>query len=294
MANNAMKVETNDLKNCAKAYEKLAEQYKDDLVAVGNQLSECQNYWQGSFASDFDAIIDDINKVRVAVYDDTTQLAKFLKEAAELYEKYDGNIARALQDNPALKAADYPDGVVPSVYVLSESELRNVCEGSKSRAKAESEFPIWYNDPPTNSVPSCAWLTKRKAEQYGFKGVNESWGGDGKDVVRNIPLETYDFRATKYSGDDCLQQMLDAEGLPIRDIIVSFPKGPGDPYGEWGHVMYIDQIVELDDGTRMVYYSDNNRIDTLQMKTVDEFLNWYNIVGQNGAPSGCAHLKKKV
>lgn len=280
MANNAMKVETNDLKNCANKYETLAKQYEDDLLAVGNKLSECQNYWQGSFASDFDAIIDDINKVRVAVYDDTTQLAKFLEEAANLYEKYDGDIARALQDNPALKAADYPDGVVPSVHVLSQDDLLSIYQDATKAAYGDIKN--------TDGSVSCSALTRRKAIRHGFLDYPSRFAVNGRDVVNTI-TDTNTFSVTKYSGADCLTQLITAEGQPITDIVVSFDTNPSPipSLKAAGHVLYIDQIV---DGK--VYYSDNNRPYEAQVKTIDEFLTSYK--PWNGAPSGCAHLKKKV
>lgn len=114
MAKNAVKVETDQLKACANTYKTLAEQYKNDWQAIENKLNECKNYWQGSFASDFDEVLKKVNDARNSVYDNTMTLATFINEAADLYEKYDGDIARALRDDPNKDAADYPSGVVAS------------------------------------------------------------------------------------------------------------------------------------------------------------------------------------
>lgn len=182
------------------------------------------------------------------------------------------DIIKPTHTAPDLPTAEQPNTVQASAPVSSPEELQEIYNASANAVTGGN---------PDGSV-SCALLTKEKARQHGF---NPEWWGNGKEVVGNIPTETDSFRATKYQGDDCLRQMLAAEGEPITDVVVSFPQSP--KYGtQYGHVVYIDQIV---DGK--VYFSDNTAPGQAKIKTVDEFLSSY--YRYNGAPSGCAHLKKK-
>lgn len=274
MANNTVKVRTNQLMDCANKYETLAKQYEDDLLAVENKLSECQNYWQGSFASDFDAIIDDINKVRVAVYDDTTQLAKFLEEAAKLYQKYDADIARALQDDPSKNAKDYPNNVAPAAYLKSEADLASFYKKTSDIAKRGTKN--------VGGGVSCAELTKAKMNENGFHMARIGNGNQTYGIIQSND----EFHAKHYPGNNCLKDLLEETDQPVTNIVVSFPTNSSPGNEQYGHVFYIDQIV---DG--QVYYSDNWVGGGTQplVCPVDQLLARYKGLG-NGDPIGCIHL----
>lgn len=114
MAKNTVKVETDQLRACANNYKTYAQQYNDDWQVIENKLNECKNYWQGSFASDFEEVLKKVNKTKSYIYDNTIELANFMTQAADLYDKYNGDIARALREDTSKKANDYPEGVVAS------------------------------------------------------------------------------------------------------------------------------------------------------------------------------------
>jgi uncharacterized protein YukE len=261
-------VETDELTAFATKYKKLVDEFDKVSEKIISKTKSYDDYWKGSFTSDLDEKVKSLTSVRKAVVENGNSLVTFVNGAVEQYIKVDRNLA----DQSTINNSDYPDNVKVSVHVMSQQELQSIYSNSTNTTN------IGYNP---NGSYSCAWLSKRKAQQHGF---NANWSGNGKDVVNNIK-ETNDYSVTKYSGGNCLQDLINSEGQPVTDVVVSFPLSPN--YGsQYGHVLYIDQIV---DGK--VYYSDNTNPSKACVKTIDEFLSYYK--KYNGTPSGCAHLKKK-
>lgn len=274
MANNSISVQTDDLLACADQYRNLANQYNTAWTTVENKLQECREYWQGSFSTDFDEVLKSVQDVRNKIYDNTTQLADFITTAVQHYIDVDRGIAQRIDESHS--DADYPDTVKASVHIKNDQELRDVYNRSAEAAKKLQRNP--------DGSVSCAALTREKAIANGF---NVDWSGDGKNVYGNIyEGEHSNFTAKKYKGTNCLNDMIAAEGNPVTDIVISFPRSP--KYGDkFGHVIYIDQIV---DGK--VYFSDNGSPNQPRSSaSISEFLSRY--ASSNGSPIGCVHLKKK-
>ncbi|MBQ8183844.1 MAG: WXG100 family type VII secretion target [Clostridia bacterium] len=267
MAKQKIKVETDTLTQLAGKYKTLAEEYKACCEGLENKLKEYDAYWKGSFSEDFDDEIKNLKKEKNKVYDNCVGLANFLDEAVKLYKQVD----QGLIPKDTVNRKDYPDGVEVSEHIPTDEELRNLYKNSVTSGIGKN---------PDGSV-SCAALTKRKAQQHGFNYIGY---GNGNQVYDRIQSNE-SFNVTKYSGGDCLSKLVAAEGEPVANVVISFPRSPkwGNKYG---HVIYIDKIVN-----GKVYYSDNNSPSTAKVKTIDEFLRSYN--GSNGSPIGCAHLKKK-
>lgn len=268
-----VKVETDQLKACSETYKKLAESFLSACNIIETRLEEDKNYWQGSFANDIDAKISEFKKINnEKIYQDIIALSNFLDEAVEKYIKWDtGSIPK----DETYGSADYPDNVKASVHVKNSQELQDIYNKSKSKAENMTRN--------VDGSISCASLTKAKAEANGF---NVDWSGNGNQVYGNIAAgEHSNYVATKYAGGNCLQDLINAEGNPITDIVISFPNEYGGG-NKWGHVLYIDQIV---DGK--VYFSDNTSPAAGKVLSIDEFLTKYK--KWNGTPIGCVHLKKK-
>ena len=275
MSNNMIYVETDQLKACASEYDRLADQFQNDWKIIESKLKECENYWQGSFTTDMDNVMKKVKKAREDIYENTIKISTFIKSAADLYVKYDGDIAKALQDNPSLNAADYPDNVIASVRIKTDEELGEFYHQATEIAKKGTRNP--------DGGVSCSALTLAKMQINGYQLEKI---GNGNEVYSNIN-STDSFDAHKYEGGNCLYDLLNETGQPVNDIVISFPYGARKQTKHLGHAIYIDQIV---DGT--VYFSDNRGKTTeLRKKTVAEFLSMYN--NSNGTPIGCVHLKKK-
>lgn len=281
MAKNTVKVETDQLRACANNYKTYAQQYNDDWQVIESKLNECKNYWQGSFASDFEEVLKKVNKTKSYIYDNTIELANFMTQAADLYDKYNGDIARALREDTSKKANDYPDNVVPSVHIKTQEELSKIYSEATSIASKGTRN--------VGGGISCAEMTKAKMKLNGFDMERI---GNGNETYYNINSNDK-FNADKFPGANCLYDMLNVTGQPVTDIVISFPYAASKGNKKYGHVIYIDQIV---DGK--VYYSDNwvgtDGIDRKKgmVCTVEELLANYKRYG-NGDPIGCIHLTKK-
>lgn len=202
--------------------------------------------------------------------------------ASGIYPKISGNIFQSLPNNAANSNSGNNNSTNGGTASSNSSAKNTVI-------KSPEELQQLYNNSiydgigknPNGSV-SCAALVKRKAEQHGF---TPNWSGNGKDVVNNI-TETASYSVSKYTGNNCIKDLIAAEGDPITDIVISFPSSPG--YGtKYGHTIYVDQIV---DGK--MYFTDNRSPSVAKCMTIDEFVQNYN-ASSCGYPSGCAHLKSK-
>lgn len=288
MSNNMIYIETDQLKACASEYDRLADQFQNDWKIIESKLKECENYWQGSFTTDMDNVMKKVKKAREDIYENTIKLSTFIKSAADLYVKYDGDIAKALQDNPSLNAADYPDNVISSVNVMTKPELEAMLNGIYHDYSSYKDGKLYRTyDGIVPGTVNCPWYTGKKAEAHGFD-LSFSTKPDsfnGKHWYERIQ-STDSYDAIKYEGGNCLNKMIEEEGQPITDIIISFPYAASKNVRDCGHVLYIDQIV---DGT--VYYSDNRNPKIESTCSLAEFLSKY--PSSNGTPIGCVHLKKK-
>ncbi|MCH5314356.1 MAG: hypothetical protein J1E81_00475 [Eubacterium sp.] len=267
----SIKLETNDLTACAQKYKTIADDFNKNCNSVLSKISEYDNVWKGTFTQDLDSKVDKLKSVQNSIYTNCLDLVDFINKAVEQYIKVDKGLAA----QSTIGTADYPDNVKVSVHVKSSQELQDIYNASKQKANNMTKN--------VDGSISCASLTKAKAEANGF---NADWNGNGNQVYNNISAgEHSNYAATKYAGGNCLQDLIKAEGEPITDIVISFPKSPS--YGtKYGHVLYIDQIV---DGK--VYFSDNIAPTTGKVLTIDQFLK--NYANSNGTPIGCVHLKKK-
>ena len=267
MAKQTIKVETDHLTQLSAKYKTLAETYKTCCSNLEGKLKEYDTVWKGSFSENFDEEISKLKKERDNVYNNCMELAKFLDEAVQYYKKLD----RGLIPKEEVNEKKYPPGVEVSEHIPTEDELKKLYKESVYSGIGKN---------PDGSV-SCAALTKRKAQQHGF---NADWYGNGKEVYGNIKSNN-SFDAVKYPGGNCLKDMIAAEGEPIANIVISFPKSP--TWGtKYGHVIFIDKI---ENG--VVYYSDNGSPSSARTKNLDDFLKAY--YPSNGTPVGCVHLKKK-
>ena len=267
-----IKVETDQLMACANTYKQIADQFNQNCESIIKSVAAYDDVWKGSFAEDLDEKVKKLKNVQKSVYSNSIQLHDFIVAAVNKYIQVD----RGLADKSTIGNADYPDNVKVSVHVKNENELKDVYNRSNQIASGMTRN--------TDGSISCASLTKAKAQANGF---DTDWSGNGNQVYGNIREgEHGNYIATKYPGGNCLKDMIGKEGSPITDIVVSFPKDPkwGDKYG---HVLYIDQIV---DGK--VFYTDNrNPTSPRVAASIDEFLAKY--APYNGSPVGCVHLKKK-
>lgn len=202
--------------------------------------------------------------------------------ASGIYPKISGNIFQSLPNNNANSNSTNSNST-------NGNASSNNSSAKNTTIKSSEELQQLYNNSvhdgigknPNGSV-SCAALVKRKAEQHGFA---PNWYGNGKDVVNNIN-ETASYSVSKYMGNNCIKDLIAAEGDPITDIVISFPSSPS--YGtKYGHTIYVDQIV---DGK--MYFTDNRNPSVAKCMTIDEFIRTYN-ASSCGYPSGCAHLKSK-
>lgn len=202
--------------------------------------------------------------------------------ASGIYPKISGNIFQSLPNNNANSNSTNNNST-------NGNASSNNSSAKNTTIKSSEELQQLYNNSvhdgigknPNGSV-SCAALVKRKAEQHGFA---PNWYGNGKDVVNNI-TETASYSVSKYMGNNCIKDLIAAEGDPITDIVISFPSSPS--YGtKYGHTIYVDQIV---DGK--MYFTDNRNPSVAKCMTIDEFIRNYN-ASSCGYPSGCAHLKSK-
>lgn len=202
--------------------------------------------------------------------------------ASGIYPKISGNIFQSLPNNNANSNSTNSNST-------NGNASSNNSSAKNTTIKSSEELQQLYNNSvhdgigknPNGSV-SCAALVKRKAEQHGFA---PNWYGNGKDVVNNI-TETASYSVSKYMGNNCIKDLIAAEGDPITDIVISFPSSPS--YGtKYGHTIYVDQIV---DGK--MYFTDNRNPSVAKCMTIDEFIRTYN-ASSCGYPSGCAHLKSK-
>lgn len=202
--------------------------------------------------------------------------------ASGIYPKISGNIFQSLPNNN-------PNSNSTNSNSTNGNASSNNSSTKNTTIKSSEELQQLYNNSvhdgigknPNGSV-SCAALVKRKAEQHGFA---PNWYGNGKDVVNNI-TETASYSVSKYMGNNCIKDLIAAEGDPITDIVISFPSSTS--YGtKYGHTIYVDQIV---DGK--MYFTDNRNPSVAKCMTIDEFIRTYN-ASSCGYPSGCAHLKSK-
>lgn len=271
-----IKVETDELLGCATRYKNLAENFNNVANSVQSKFREYENYWKGSFSTDLADKTKKLASVQKSIYSNCTQLASFINDAVAKYIAVDQGLA----NQTTINNADYPPVTVSyQEKPMSGSELQNLYNNSTNTTD------IGYNDSAHTSI-SCAWLTKRKARQHGF---DPSWTGNGNQVYRDI-RETSDYSVTKYDGNNCLSNLITSEKQPITNVVISFSDSyyyhKGSSSQNFGHVIYIDQIV---DGK--VYFSDNTSPSTAKVYTIEEFMAKYN--NSNGSALGCAHLKKK-
>lgn len=266
-----IKVETDQLIACANRYEALSEDFNNNCNRILQTVSSYENVWKGSFSTDLDDKIKKLKNVQKSITNNSTQLYTFIRTAVDKYIQVD----RGLADKSTIGTADYPANVKVSVHVKDQGELQNIYNQSYHTAQGMTRN--------TDGSISCASLTKAKAQANGF---NADWYGNGNQVYGNIAEGDHgNYVATKYPGSNCLQDLVSKEGQPITDIVISFPNSPGAG-SKWGHVIYIDQIV---DGK--VYFSDNRNPTKGVVCSVEEFLR--NHQPYNGSPIGCVHLKKK-
>ncbi len=269
-----IKVETDELTAFANNYQILIDNFKKVSSDIITKTTSFQDVWKGEFSKDLSDGVKNLKSVKSNIETNGDELVKFVKAAVQKYTDVD----RKLADASSIGNEDYPSNVRVSVHVKNSGELSKTYSDATARAKQMQHNP--------NGSISCAAMAKSKALVNGF---NADWYGNGNQVYGNITAgEHSNFTATKYPGNNCLKDMINAEGQPITDIVISFPKSP--TYGnKYGHVIYIDQIV---DGK--VYYSDNwgNTVNGVVAVSIDDFLAKYNRYG-NGSPIGCVHLKKK-
>ena len=266
-----IKIETNDLTACANKYKVLADDFNNNCNSLLAKISEYDNVWKGSFTQDLDEKVKKLKSAQKSIYNNSIQLADFIDKAVEQYKKVDRGVA----EQSSTGTEDYPNNVNVSVHVKSQQELQDIYNKSAARANTMTKN--------VDGSTSCASLTKAKAIENGF---NADWYGNGNQVYNNISAgEHSNFIATKYEGGDCLQKLIDSKGQPVSDIVISFPQEYGGGT-RWGHVVYIDQIV---DGK--VYFTDNRAPSTGKTMTVEEFVSKY--TNSNGTPIGCVHLTAK-
>ncbi|MGN1418908.1 MAG: hypothetical protein ACI4W6_06245 [Acutalibacteraceae bacterium] len=276
----SIKLETNDLKACAQKYSSLADEFNNNCNSIINKISEYNNVWIGNFTQDLEEKVKKLKEVQKSIYSNSVQLADFINKAVDQYIKVD----RGLADAATIGTADYPDNVKVSVHVKNTDELAAMEAGILAdNTKACGRFNKTYAGIEKGRV-NCTWYAGKKAEANGFGLSFAPGSANGADWFDRIQ-STDSYNAVKYSGNNCLNDMINKEGQPITDIVLSFPYAKSENVKYCGHVLYIDQIV---DGT--VYYSDNGQPGNRKTCTVEELLGRY---VENGSPVGCVHLKKK-
>ncbi|WP_020225048.1 hypothetical protein [Holdemania massiliensis] len=185
---------------------------------------------------------------------------------------------------------------------MADEELRNKVQNNanmslelKNALQVRNDGFIEANG-GTFGKNQCVALTHAKFKYYmsgdGPKFIN-GYSGNGCDYVNNLVDNSSQtgvpITQTKYTGSDCLQQIVNSHpGEPVTDIIVSFQfSGSG---GSAGHVIYIDAIV---DG--QVYLTDNWKSSEILCYSMDEFIKFYNAQGNGnhcGLPIGAVHFTK--
>lgn len=217
MANNGVRVETDQLKACSETYKTLAEQYKDAWTSIENKLNDCKNYWQGAFASDLDEVIGSLKKAQESVYENTTQLAVFINEAAELYEKYDGDIARALRDNSNLNATDYPNNVDPSIR---EGQILSNVNPSDPKVS-----PNGFTN--YNGKGNCTWYAdNRWSEKNPDCPLSFTGGGSLNAKYWDDKIDGNKFNVLSTYNSNNIQ----ANSIAVSNL------------GTYGHVAYVESV----------------------------------------------------
>lgn len=265
-----IKVETNELLAFSSSYQNLVNNFDSICSGIISKVESYNDFWKGSFTSDMSDKVKTLKTVQKEVKTNGNSLCKFVNEAVQKYIDVD----RRLADASSINNKDYPSNVKVSVHVKDQTELDKIYNES---FEAANRMPK-----NTNGTISCVALTSSKAQASGF---TPDWSGNGKDVFANIREGDHgNYVAEKYPGGNCLNDLINKKGNPVTDIIISFPQEYGGG-NKWGHVIYIDQIV---DGK--VYFTDNRSAKTGTVCSLEEFFVKYK---SNGTPNGCVHLEKK-
>lgn len=271
---------------CAKRMEQIAKEL-NNMVSI-KQISNSE----GATVQKSNECIEQINDTikLLGVY--TSILAKDLVNIRSQFENMDKDLSSKLSNLGYVTTPSSQNTGTISIIGKGESwvetksndELSDYDNGilSDGSTSVWGRFNKYYSGIRSGTV-NCTWYTGKKCDSNGFN-LNYFSPGNGKDWYNGIQ-STDTYNATKYAGENCLSDLINAKGDPVTNIVVSFPysyKG-----GEYGHVLYIDQIV---DGN--VYYSDNGSPGKRICVTIDEFLAKYKNSG-NGSPIGCVHLESK-
>lgn len=255
------------------------------------------NSSQGTTADAANACINELNNIKALFHQYVEILAKAVLSIKTQFQQSDAETAKIAS-------------AIGAISVITGSEVGNTSEEVGTvqvigkgetwvNTRTDEELSAYdnalLNDGSTSvwgrynkyysgiraGTVNCTWYTGKKCEANGFN-LNYFHPGNGKDWYNGIQ-STESYTATKYSGANCLNDLINSEGQPVTNIVISFPYSyQGGPYG---HVLYIDQIV---DGK--VYYSDNGSPGVRKVKTIDSFLAGFKSAG-NGSPIGCVHLE---
>lgn len=273
-----IKVETDELSASATTYRKEAESIKTTGDQILEKFHLLDNCWKGGFSKDFSSQTNALKKAVYDIYENSIKLSTFVEGAVKTYIEID----RGLKLRTDVDKADYPYNVTVSVHIKTQEELSKLySEAIEIASKGVRN---------KGGGISCAGVTKAKMKLNGFEMDRI---GNGNECYSNIN-STDQFNADKYPGANCLYDLLNTKGQPITDIVVSFPYGASEENRRFGHVVYIDQIV---DGK--VYYSENyGEAKKGLVCSVEKFLSNYsskkaNGQTRNGEPIGCVHLTKK-
>ena len=269
----SIKLDTDQLRECANTYQKIAKDFDDNCNSILLKIAEYDNVWKGTFTQDLDKNVKKLKEVQEKISKNSIDLVNFINGAVDLYIKVDRGTATEVEQ-ALIGTADYPNNVKVSEYVKNEQELRELYD----QIQKDCDTPgVIANNPSPYSGKSCVSVSQRKAYYNGFNLYNFS-NLTGRDGYKQIK-DTDQFSVTKYSTDNesnALKKLVDAEGQPIANIVVSMPHP---------HTIYIDKI---ENG--IVYFSDNTNPGKAITCPIDTFPEYkgsgYNVIG-------VAHLKKK-
>ena len=266
---NRISVGTNELKACAATYKNLANAFDANCENLMKKIDEYESFWKGSFSKDFDEKVTKIKKVRKSIVKNSAELAAFIEAAVEKYIQVDQGLAQSSE----IGNKDYPGNVI---HIRDGDELNKYYSEAVSAASKGTKN--------VGGGLSCAELTKAKMKLNGFYMERI---GNGNQTYANI-VSNDRFNAEKYPGGNCLNDLINSTGQPVKDIVISFPYAASEKNRKYGHVIYIDQIV---DGK--IYYSDNwGETKKGVVCDLNQFFEKYP-PKKFGTPIGCTHLTKK-
>lgn len=122
-------------------------------------------------------------------------------------------------------------------------------------------------------------LNQLKIGVYGSGSLN---GNQWMYTLVDDATTPYGYKQKKYWGENCLQDILEANGGIAYNIVVSFNIQSGQ-YAKYGHVLFINAIID-----NMVYYSESfstsrGQEGTPLVHSLQAFLRYYGGYGTIGA-----------